>query len=219
MSSQLHSDIECFTSTTITHLSATSKPLCHCQLLICPSYPRQISSFSKPSCLFPCQNTMHSSRNGNTHEVLVVALHESINDDCNIFNDIAETISKRHQSKWYRRVSGHMKALRYRMKETVVLTRLKLCRSKPRQNQDEGDIVCIDIDASLNQKHNVFHDIMQCVHQRHHVLEQEYKNNKEKEGEQENSYSRGTIQSSKKQRSSFRGFLRAAKRVYFTFSS
>ena len=95
----------------------------------------------------------------------IVALHESINVNSNVFNDIAEAILSRDTLKFHRRVARHLLAMKQRMK-TMFSSRPTSFLSSL-SSSDDGDIVCIDLDASLNHEENVFKDIVEAVLQRH----------------------------------------------------
>ena len=157
---------------------------------------------------------MDSYNNGDSH-ISLVALHESINANCNVFRDIVEMVSRRYQSKWYRRMSRRIVELKDGIKESVVATRRKLCRNKERRSQDdECDIVCIGIDASLNVDANVFQDIVMFIHQRH-LLAMQRQQDPSRENEIKEQNHCGTTNDSKKRF----GFLRRAVKRIFTCSS
>ena len=109
-----------------------------------------------------------------SHEVLLVALHESINANVNVFNDIAERISEAQNKTWRGRVVRYIGAIKLRMKETLKGAKTKLFRKKREEETsqaevaEDGEIVCIiAIDASLNPRENVFRDITESVYERH----------------------------------------------------
>ena len=108
-------------------------------------------------------------------EMSVVALHECINTNSNVFNDIAESILKRDQMRIRRRVNRHLSALKKRMKTLFIMScstsssasSFSPSSSSPPPAAYVGAIFCIDSDAALNLEGNVFKDIAESVLQRH----------------------------------------------------
>ena len=109
--------------------------------------------------------TLKTMNNTTSEMYRIVALHESINVNSNVFNDIAEAILSRDTLKFHRRVARHLLAMKQRMK-TMFSSRPTSFLSSL-SSSDDGDIVCIDLDASLNHEENVFKDIVEAVLQRH----------------------------------------------------
>ena len=107
-----------------------------------------------------------------THSyVKVVALHESININNNIFTDIVNSISKRRESRFSRRLARKCReALNKvcRAAASVVVSASKKQKTTTKREDIEAEmVICVDLDDErINASENVFDDIAKAVYKR-----------------------------------------------------
>ena len=111
--------------------------------------------------------------NSNTYStvyVVVAALHESINPECNIYNNIAEGMSLRKESRLSRRLvkKAHevLSKLKRQAARVSMICRIKATKCKT-MKESEVELVCMGLHDSMNRAENIFQDIVEAIYERH----------------------------------------------------
>ena len=137
-----------------------------------------------------------------TSHVVVVALHESININSNIFTHIALRISTKRESRFSRRLARQSRRVLGKVCSNAAAFVSKIRRVLKPKTKDKPFtknelVVCVALHDTINTSENVFNDIARAIHQRSNNALKQHKDNEEK-GTQDDKNAKHVHQHSKK---------------------